>query len=61
MTRTAAVVIEEFKALSDQDREEVLAALLAEALSRPYCSPADEELAGSAEQVFLDLEDREKR
>jgi len=58
VTEAAAHLIEEFKALPEPEREEVLAALLAAALSRPYATPTDEALTGVAEQVFLELDGR---
>ena len=61
MTEAAAHLIEEFKALPEPEREEVLAALLAAALSRPYATPTDEALTGVAEQVFLELDRRESQ
>lgn len=60
MTEAAPHLIEEFKALPEPERQEVLAALLAAALSFPY-ETSDESLVSAAEEVFLELDRRESR
>jgi len=60
VTEAATHLIEEFKALPETERQEVLAALLATALGSPYETP-DESLVSAAEELFLELDRRESR
>ncbi|MDL1952116.1 hypothetical protein FBQ97_20225 [Acidobacteria bacterium ACD] len=60
MTDTARHVIESFEALPETEKREVIAVLLRQALQAPYESPGDDELTHAADQVFLELDERER-
>ncbi len=59
MTEAARHVLESFEALPEPEKQEVIAALLRHTLQGPYDSPSDDELAYAADQVFVDLDQRE--
>jgi hypothetical protein len=59
MTRAAKKLLEEFDSLSDADRAEVTAAVLRRLASSPHGLPDDGDLTAAADQVFLQLDQRE--
>ncbi len=60
MTRAARKLIEEFDALPDEERTEVLAELLQRAALSPHDLPSDDDLTAAADRLFADLDRREK-
>jgi len=60
MTQTAKKLLEEFEALPEPERAEVLAELLRRAASLPHDLPTDEELVAAFDQLFLELDRREQ-
>lgn len=61
MTHAAKKLLEEFDALPDPERHEVLAELLRRAAVEPHDLPDDADLIASADQIFLDLDRRERQ
>ena len=59
VTGAAHSVLEAFRTLPELEREEVLEALLREALTSPYESATDDDLVHAADEVFLALDRRE--
>ncbi len=59
MTRAAKKLIDEFEALADEDRTEVLAELLRRVALAPHDLPSDDDLTASADRLFADLDRRE--
>ena len=59
VTEAARHLLEEFEALPDVDKREVVVELLRLSILAPHSSPSDEDLLYSADQVFLDLDRRE--
>ena len=61
MSQAAQKVVHEFDALSESDRREVLAELLRRAATELHAFPDDDEMTAAADQVFLELDEREKK
>ncbi|HKH49483.1 MAG TPA: hypothetical protein VKM72_32870 [Thermoanaerobaculia bacterium] len=61
MTKAAQKLIESFEVLTEEDRHEVLVELLRQPIEAGYGSPAEEELRYSADQIFLEYDEREAR
>jgi hypothetical protein len=59
MTQAAQKLLEEFDALPDQDRSEILAELLRRAALAPHDLPTEDDLVAAADQLFLELDRRE--
>jgi hypothetical protein len=59
MTQGARRVIEEFDALPEQERSEVLAELARRVGLSPHDLPRDEDLLAAADQLFVELDRRE--
>ena len=59
MTQGARRLIEEFDALSEQERSEVLAELARRVALSPHDLPRDEDLLAAADQLFVELDQRE--
>ena len=59
MTAQAKHVIEEFQALPDQAKREVLAELLRTSRYIDYPETSDDELLSAAEAIFLEYDRRE--
>ncbi len=59
MTRAAKKLIDEFEALPNEDRAEVLAELLRRVALAPHDLPSDEDLTAAADRLFADLDRRE--
>jgi len=60
MTKTAQDFLRSFKALAPTDQHEVLIQLLREPIEAGYDAPSDDELAASADLVFLAYDKAEK-
>jgi hypothetical protein len=61
MTQAAKKLLEEFDALQEADRAEVLAELLRRVALAPHDLPNCDDLAATADQVFVELDRRENR
>lgn len=60
MTQAAKKLLDEFDALPDQDRSEILAELLRRTALAPHNLPTDDDLTAAADQLFLELDRRER-
>jgi hypothetical protein len=60
MTQAAKRLLEEFDALQEGDRAEVLAELLRRVALAPRDLPDPDDLASAADQIFLELDRREQ-
>jgi hypothetical protein len=61
MTQRAKRLLDDFEALPDQERQQVLAELLRRATFGPHELPDDEDLTAAANQVFADLDRDEEQ
>ena len=59
MTQGARRLIEDFDALSEQERSEVLAELARRVALSPHDLPGDEDLLAAADRLFVELDQRE--
>ncbi len=60
MTQAAKKLLDEFEALPETDRAEVLAALLRRTALAPHDLPTDEDLVITADRLFTELDRREQ-
>jgi hypothetical protein len=60
MTKAAKKLLEEFDALQQGDRAEVLAELLRRVALAPHDLPDRDDLVSAADQIFLQLDRREQ-
>jgi hypothetical protein len=60
MTQAAKKLLEQFDALQEGDRAEVLAELLRRVALAPHDLPDADDLVSAADQIFLDLDRREQ-
>jgi hypothetical protein len=60
MTQAAKKLLDQFEALPDNDRAEVLAELLRRAAMAPHDLPNDEDLVNAADRLFVELDRREQ-
>jgi hypothetical protein len=60
VTGTAKKLPEEFEALTDQDRAELVAELLRRTALAPHDLPQDDDLAASADRLFVELDRQEQ-
>jgi hypothetical protein len=60
MTHAAQKLVEEFEALPDDARSEVVAELVRRVASLPHDLPSDTDLVAAADQLFLELDRREQ-
>jgi hypothetical protein len=58
-TQATQKLLEEFEALPDRDRSELVAELARRVAQTPHGLPADEDLVASADRLFVDLDRRE--
>jgi hypothetical protein len=61
MTLAAKKVLEDFDALPDQERAEVLAELLRRAALAHHDLPEDTDLTAAADRLFVELDRRESQ
>ena len=59
MTQAAKKLLEEFDALQDRDRSEVLAELLRRVALAPHDLPDPDYLTAAADRLFVELDRRE--
>ncbi len=59
MTRAAQQLIRNFETLAEEDQREVLVELLRVPVDAGYSAPSDDELRYSADQIFLEYDERE--
>jgi hypothetical protein len=59
MTKAAQELLQSFEVLAEEDQREVLVELLRLPLEAGYTSPSDDELLYSADQIFLEYDERE--
>jgi hypothetical protein len=60
MTQAAKKLLDEFDALQEQDRAEVLAELLRRIALAPHDVPDPDELTAAADRLFVELDQRER-
>ena len=60
MTHATQKLIEEFEALPDRDRSELVAELARRVALAPHDLPQDEDLVAAAARLFTDLDRRER-
>lgn len=60
MTQAAKKLLDEFEALPEPERAEILAELLRRTASAPHHLPTDNDLVAAADQLFLELDRRER-
>ena len=60
MTRKAKMLLDEFDALPETERSEVVAELLRRTALEPHDLPNDEDLASAADRLFVELDRRER-
>ena len=60
MTQAAKKLLEEFEALQDADRAEVLAELLRRVALAPHDLPDSDDLTAAADRLFSELDRREQ-
>ena len=58
MTHAAQKLLDEFEALPDQDRSELVAELARRVALAPHDLPQDEDLVAAADRLFTDLDRR---
>ena len=59
MTQTAKKLIEEFEALPERDRSEIVVELARRVALAPHDLPNDDDLLASADRLFTELDRRE--
>jgi hypothetical protein len=60
MTQAAKKLLEEFEALPDTDRAQVLAELVRRTALAAHDLPTDEDLISAADRLFVELDRREQ-
>jgi hypothetical protein len=60
VTHATKKLLEEFEALPDQERSELVAELARRIAQAPHDGPSDEDLLAAADRLFLDLDKREQ-
>ena len=60
MTQATKKLLEEFEALPDQDRSELMAELARRVALAPHDLPQDEDLVAAADRLFTELDRREQ-
>jgi hypothetical protein len=60
MTHAAKKLLEEFDALPDQERSELVAELARRVALSPHDAPTDDDLVSAADRLFADLDRREQ-
>lgn len=59
MTQAARKLIEEFDALPEHDRSEIVAELARRVAQAPHDLPNDQDLLAAADRLFIELDRRE--
>jgi hypothetical protein len=59
VTKATQKLLEDFDALPDQERSEVVAELARRVALLPHEAPADEDLLAAADRLFVELDRRE--
>ena len=59
MTQAAEKLLEQFEALPDRDRSELMTELVRRVALAPHDLPTDEDLVASADRLFVELDRRE--
>ena len=60
MTQASQKLLDEFDALPEQDRAELVAELLRRTAFAPHDLPRDADLVAAADRLFVDLDRREQ-
>ena len=60
MTQAARKLLEDFEALPDADRSEIIAELLRRVALAPHDLPSDDDLLSAADHLFSELDRREQ-
>lgn len=60
MTQATKKLLEEFEALPEQERSELVAELARRVAHAPHDGPSDNDLLGAADRLFVDLDQREQ-
>jgi len=60
VTQSTKKLLEEFEALPDQDRSELMAELARRVALAPHDLPQDEDLVATADRLFTELDRREQ-
>ena len=60
VTQATKKLIEEFEALPDQERSELVAELARRVALSPHDAPQDEDLVAAADRLFIELDRRER-
>ena len=59
MTKAARQLLRSFETLAEEDQHEVLVELLRVPVDAGYSAPSDDDLLYSADQIFLQYDERE--
>jgi len=59
VTQAAEKLLEQFEALPDRDRSELMTELVRRVALAPHDLPTDEDLVASADRLFVELDRRE--
>lgn len=60
MTRATEELLEEFEALPEQERSELIAELARRVAHAPHDGPSDDDLLAVADRLFVELDQRER-
>lgn len=60
MTQATKKLLEEFEALPDGERSELVAELARRVALAPHDGPSDDDLLAAADRLFVDLDQREQ-
>ena len=60
MTQATKKLLEQFEALPDQERSELVAELARRVALDPHDGPSNEDLASGADRLFIELDKREQ-
>lgn len=60
MTQATRKLLEQFEALPEQERSELVMELARRVALAPHDAPADEDLVAAADRLFLELDRREQ-
>jgi hypothetical protein len=60
MTRATQQLLEQFEALPDQERSELVAELARRVALAPHDAPTDDDLIAAADRLFVEFDRRER-